>query len=176
MKIELTCVICSVKFLRTKGEVNRNAKIGRQLYCSRTCAGKGNIVNISRDKRHHPENLRRKFSDEYSIFRVFMHRIIGRKRKHECNLTLEDLKHQWEIQKGICSYTGWKLTTPKNTGDVRPLTPSMASLDRIDSSKGYLKGNIEFVSFMAQCAKNNFNKNDVFDFCLAVSKQYDYNK
>jgi hypothetical protein len=85
------------------------------------------------------------------------------------HLTLQDLKEQWEHQGGICPYTGWKMITPKNTKERRVRSPAVASVDRIDSTKGYVKGNIEFVCYMAQCAKNSFNRQDVVDFCLAVA-------
>lgn len=49
-----------------------------------------------------------------------------------------------------------------------PLTPRRASLDRIDSSIGYIPGNIRFVSVMANYCKNSFSDQEVFEFCQAV--------
>ena len=43
-----------------------------------------------------------------------------------------------------------------------------ASVDRIDSSKGYIKGNIQFVSLVAQYAKNMWDEKELYNFCEAV--------
>jgi hypothetical protein len=39
-----------------------------------------------------------------------------------------------------------------------------ASLDRIDSTKGYIKGNVEFVCLAINYAKNKFSKEDTLTF------------
>jgi hypothetical protein len=43
-----------------------------------------------------------------------------------------------------------------------------ASLDRIDSQKGYLKGNVRFVALMANLARADFRDRDLLIFCRAV--------
>lgn len=48
--------------------------------------------------------------------------------------------------------------------------PNQASIDRIDSSLGYVRGNIEFVCLMANMAKNVWTRKDVLDFCKRVSE------
>jgi hypothetical protein len=55
-----------------------------------------------------------------------------------------------------------------STKNQLPKTPDRASLDRIDSSKGYVNGNIQFVSYMAQIAKNEFSDGELRSFCEAV--------
>ena len=49
-------------------------------------------------------------------------------------------------------------------------SPDRASLDRIDSSKGYVKGNVQFVSYMANCAKNEFTSAKLKHFCESMVK------
>lgn len=46
---------------------------------------------------------------------------------------------------------------------------SNASLDRIDNSKGYLKGNVRFVSMMANLARSTFSDNELIRFCKSVA-------
>lgn len=166
MLIDVVCDHCGRTFQRERGELNRNGTKGRKRYCSRSCAGKCMVSHFG-DKRKWDHLVSGRFTDEYSKFRVFLHRI-GR-RKKECNITVEDLKAQWEKQDGKCPYTGWLLQTPAHTRELRPIVPDAASLDRIDSSKGYIKGNIEFVCLMAQYAKNGFSREDVFTFCREVA-------
>lgn len=43
-----------------------------------------------------------------------------------------------------------------------------ASLDRIDSSKGYIKGNVEFVCYAINLAKNSFTRDEMKEFLKEV--------
>lgn len=171
MLIELTCSVCGGCFKRRRGEVNRSVKLGRPLFCSRSCSGKDHIKNFGDKSNKDASHLWKGMPvDEYSPFRVFMGRIKTRQRDkgRACDLRLQDLKELWDQQVGRCPYTGWPLQTPRSTGGKRDMTPDTASLDRIDSTKGYVKGNVEFVSLMAQYAKNTFAREDVLAFGRAV--------
>ena len=55
----------------------------------------------------------------------------------EVSVTIEDLDDAWERQEGLCALSGVKLNLQKNGRN--------ASVDRIDSDKGYIKGNIQWV-------------------------------
>ena len=102
----------------------------------------------------------------YSPFRVFFNR--AKKSKKGCTITLTDIRLQWEHQKGICPYTGWLLKLPPTTSSRYPKTPDRASLDRIDSKKGYTPDNIQFISLIAQYAKNDWSPNQVITFLEAA--------
>ncbi|MEO1764581.1 MAG: hypothetical protein AAFR83_22070, partial [Cyanobacteria bacterium J06629_18] len=52
------------------------------------------------------------------------------------------------------------------------LHPKTASLDRIDSCKGYVFGNVQFVSLMANYAKRDFLEEELLRFCEAVNAIY----
>lgn len=169
--IKLKCEICDVIFYRSKSEVNRNLKLGRRTFCSRSCCGKATIKNLG-SKRVTDHLKKGSERDEYSPFRVFLKSIRShnseKSKPIECSIDLIDLKNQWEKQKGICPYTGWTLVAPETTQTKLLKTPDRASLDRIDSSKGYVQGNIQFVSLIAQYAKNDWHENELFKFSEAV--------
>jgi hypothetical protein len=44
-----------------------------------------------------------------------------------------------------------------------------ASLDRIDSSKGYIKGNIQFISITCNYAKSDMSHEEMLTFCETIS-------
>jgi hypothetical protein len=94
----------------------------------------------------------------------------ARNKNIEFSITVEDLRQQWNKQGGACDYSGWKLDNPSRTIEWEgyPQHPRRASLDRIDSSKGYTKENVHFVSLIANYAKNEFTSEDLRNFCLAV--------
>jgi hypothetical protein len=176
--IKLICEVCEKEFFRSTSEVNRNKKIGRRVFCSRECQGKVNLSNLG-EKRVHEHLTPWRTCDEFSPFRKFLssakgsckHRNKSKKKKDRIvSITLEDLKSQWEKQKGICPYTGWQLKISEKTtnGTCLSTTPDRASLDRIDSSKGYTKDNIQFVALIAQYAKNGWAGQEVLKFCRAV--------
>ena len=164
--ITLHCDKCQSPFSRRLTEHNRNLKLGRKPFCSLKCAA--DLKRIPPDKFNHEGLKANNRLDEYSPFRWHFKNMKQRKRLLE--VTLADLKQQWDIQGGRCPYTGWKLRNMETTDHKiqLPKTPDRASLDRIDTSKGYVKGNIQFVSLMAQYAKNEFTDEQVRSFCAAV--------
>lgn len=73
------------------------------------------------------------------ISSIFLSNVKRSAKKRTIDVTIEisDLDAVWEMQEGKCAYTGRQLTL---SGD-----DCTASLDRIDSSKGYIPFNIQFV-------------------------------
>lgn len=166
-KIKLTCPICGTEYEKSKSEYERNIKLGRKSYCSLKCVGYSNIPHLPKDGN--PEFLiAANKRDEFSPFRSHLKNARMRKNK-QLNLSLEYLKELWEKQKGKCPYTGWNLQNPPTTSSKLEWIPDRASLDRIDSSKGYIKGNVQFVSMIAQFAKNKFTEDQLLEFCKSVS-------
>lgn len=53
-------------------------------------------------------------------------------------------------------------------------TPYAPSIDRIDSSKGYIKGNVQVISLMANKMKNNSTEKDLRNFAQWVIKTYQH--
>lgn len=90
-------------------------------------------------------------------------------RKKPIEITLQDLVDQWKSQKGICPYSGVSLTlVEKDTG----WTQSSASIDRIDSSKGYIKGNIQWVHKKINTMKSDMIESDFIAWCRQVAYYY----
>ncbi len=134
------------------------------------------VNNIPISKRYHPENLLPSGwkRDGFSPFRKVL-RVAKQHANGPVEITLDDLKSQWEKQNGICPLTGWKLQLSETSGHQLPKTTNRASLDRIDSTKGYVKGNIRFIAMIAQFAKNTWTDREVLLFCEAVSKTFSTN-
>jgi hypothetical protein len=112
--------------------------------------------------------------DEYTSFRWFLLRSEYRDRHKKCGCDLDIiyLKELWEEQKGICPLTGWELILPNDTKKAfNTSDPRNASLDRIDPSKGYVRGNVRYICYMANIAKHKFTDEQLIEFCRAVSAQ-----
>lgn len=178
--IELTCPQCSKKFERCVYDFNRNNKKNQKSFCSRKCSGKNayseNIKlqeHASSDKnKSHIKNLRgggvKYLKDSY--FFIYLHLVKIRKNK-ECAIDLNYLEKLWEKQKGKCPYTNIDLKLQRHNYKIDTEKYYMyASLDRIDSSKGYIPGNVEFVSLGINFMKNKFSKESVLDFLELIKK------
>ena len=80
------------------------------------------------------------------------------------NIELDDI-----IIPRFCPYLGIELSSSSPRGSSRR---DVASLDRIDPTKGYIKGNIEVISHLANTMKNNATKELLITFANAVIKKY----
>lgn len=81
------------------------------------------------------------------------------------NITEEDL-----IVPEYCPYLGIKLESSQPRGSSRRF---VASLDRVDPTKGYVKGNIEVISHLANTMKNNATPEQLIKFAKEVLKRYE---
>lgn len=167
--IQLTCGWCAQTFSKPLKEVTRQRKKGREIFfCNLSCSA--NACLVPHSGPHDPTSLLkrayRREPDAFSPFRWFLK--CAKQRGLECDLTLETLKEMWDAQRGICPFTGWLLKLPYGASRRDKLHPDSASLDRIDSTKGYLKSNVRFVSVMANYARNRFTDQDVVNFAKAV--------
>lgn len=79
------------------------------------------------------------------------------------NLTINELGDLFEKQNGKCALTGWNLILSKNNTNT-------ASIDRIDSTKGYIIDNIQWVHKDVNKAKNTLSQDKFIEMCQAVSK------
>jgi len=166
--IKIKCATCGSICKKPKGEIARQKRKGRNIfYCDLKCSGKQSHEHLLQyDNSKYLISGNRK--DKYSDFRWYLRNCARRTHKGPCNLTLKFLLKLWELQKGICPFTGWKLVLRTFTDSV-DLMPSHASIDRIDNAKGYIEGNVRFISVMANFARNRFSDKDLITFCKAVS-------
>ncbi len=71
------------------------------------------------------------------------------KGKRECTVTWEYLYDLLMQQKGICALSGFQMT-------LETCRENVISLDRIDSTKGYIPGNVQWVCYWANTMKSDY--------------------
>lgn len=166
--IQFTCDYCGKVCDKPITEYNRNIKLGRHNFCSRSCSV--TYANKFCKKKYSTKNLISKNrEDEFTPFRYYYRN--AKKRFKSFNLTLEYLRDLWDKQKGICPYTGLKLqlaTYTKNHSN--PIY--VASLDRIDSSKGYEIGNVQFISTAINYMKGTMSHEDTIKLCKIIARHH----
>ena len=84
-----------------------------------------------------------------------------RKRAESSNipfsLTIEYLWNLFQEQNQVCAITGEYIPSIKE-----------ASLDKIDSSKGYIEGNVQWVTQQANLSKHIMTMEQLYEFCRKV--------
>lgn len=164
------CDHCGIEFEKPLSEIKRNEKLKRRNFCSRKCTGYQAIVNLKNVKNNydisqHSSNRK----DGFSLFRYHLRNI--RNRDKEFDVDLEYLKELWGKQNGICPFTGVKLILNGYT-KIHKDPRFAASLDRIDSDKGYVKGNVRWVSRSINLMKQQMTDENVFEFLKIISERY----
>lgn len=171
--IKLNCTTCGQSFDKSKAEYNRRVKAGKtEFYCSLSCSGKNkvNIENLkNRTNRYDITQHSNNHKDQYSPFRYYINRILnGSGKKHgPSDLTVEYLKDLWDKQQGKC-ISGIDMHLPKNTRERHDVL-HCASLDRIDSSKGYIQGNVQFICKFINLGKGDSSDSEVKQFLFKLT-------
>ena len=113
-------------------------------------------------------------TDEYSPFLNHMNGVFKRMKKwnmqDELDFDKVFLKELWERQEGRCAITGIRMVLEKDASSkrAREKKPNKASLDRIDSSKPYTKGNVQFICMCVNYMKNTFQNDEIVEFIESI--------
>lgn len=94
----------------------------------------------------------------------------AKKRNFEFNITIEQI---WELfikQERKCALSGDEIFFAKNSYDRNNQT---ASLDRIDSSKGYIEGNLQWVHKQVNFMKQELEDSVLIEWCKKI---YEHSK
>ena len=89
------------------------------------------------------------------------------RRKIEFNLTIEYLWNLLEKQNFKCKISGVFIRMPEK---YEASFANLASLDRIDSSKGYIEGNVQWVDRRINFMKHRMSDNEFIEVCEEVVK------
>ena len=106
--------------------------------------------------------------DEFTGFRYYLRK--ARSRDHEVNVTLREIKDLWELQRGQCVYTGVGLTLILETKGTINDPRYTASLDRIDSERGYVKENLQFISVSMNYMKNTLTHKETNELIELIKR------
>ena len=89
----------------------------------------------------------------------------SKKLGYDFDLTKDFLFELWNKQEGRCALTNDVLSIEE--GQSR-WTGSLVSLDRIDSTRGYTKDNVQFVTSSANYAKGSLTMDEFVNLCKKV--------
>lgn len=112
-------------------------------------------------------DFNRKGTDHISLT-YFNKLVIGAKSRNiEFDITIEELDELLVKQDFKCSLSGIEIYA-----GYRSSKTQTASLDRIDSSKGYILNNVQWVHKNINFAKGSLSQEDFIQMCIAVSSVF----
>lgn len=100
------------------------------------------------------------------------------KRNIEFNLDINDAWKIYEQQGKKCALSGVDLVMDRHYGtNARKKSTNIqtASLDRIDSQRGYCTGNVQWLHTIVNRMKSDLSQDDFVDWCAKVNKASDCN-
>jgi hypothetical protein len=113
---------------------------------------------------------------------AFINRITNRSKKanREVEITAEDIYNLWIKQNKKCALSGLPIdfinTNPGNINRKESKYDLIctASLDRIDSNKGYIKDNIQLVHKDVNMIKKEYDQNYFLNLCKLITEHNIY--
>lgn len=144
------CVDCGKPCERTKSRVSTT---NRCLACAR--------AKIIRDNGGVPVNYSGTYNFAGKTFATWV--ASAKKRKIDWELTKEQVEDIFSRQNGRCALSGIEMMPKKNT-------PYRPSLDRIDSAKGYVLSNVQFVCSVVNVMKNKFVEEEFIKICKLIAE------
>ncbi len=155
------CPLCCETLEASLFGKNKRSSDGLAAYCTECYK-----VKRAQSYGKHADTRRAKGRDNYKARHWADNLISGSKsssktRSLEHSITAEHLKYLWHIQEGKCYWLGIKL------GDSTTLPnrhPSKPSLDRLDPTKGYVKGNVVLSSSFANMGRSECTESEFREF------------
>jgi len=86
----------------------------------------------------------------------------------EWNLSMDYVADLMEQQRNECALTGWSIEFPESGHPQK----APASIDRIDSSQGYLEGNVQLVTKHVNMMKQQYTQEQFIEVCKAVAEKW----
>lgn len=98
---------------------------------------------------------------------------VARRRGIPFEVTIEELEALFTAQGEKCALTGIPLAFPIGTGYGGSLTDEHSpSLDRVDSTKPYVLGNVQWVHKVVNIMKNSLGQDQFIGLCHKVAEQH----
>ena len=152
------CKNCEKSLSVTEFNADKYSSTGLQTIC-KTC-----------------QNYRQSIT--YSKFEPFINRLLkdarkrSKKKNFTFNLTKEQIIELYNKQNGLCALTSIKMThnaiNDRQENDSHILNPYNISIDRIDSSLGYIINNVQLVCALVNNIKFTMKSGELLRFCYKI--------
>ena len=120
-------------------------------------------LKINNKKNSQTKAERRSSSPKNFISGILNHSA-GRKQNLGFNIDMGYLLQLYEDQDGFCAISGVKMTHIAGRGRLN----TNISIDRIDSKRGYLRGNVQFVCDIVNRMKSDMREDELLTWCRRI--------
>lgn len=160
---ECLCVCGKVKI-----QCSNNLKSGHV----RSCGCLKNEMLVESNKKNTIERSKKLRKGSKDIPGTYFREIqnSAKKRKLDFNLTLGYLQNLYDSQNHKCAISGEEIYIGYDCMKYlnHPKEEKTASLDRIDSSKGYIKGNVQWVHLKVNYMKHSMMTTELLHWCRRI--------
>ncbi len=134
------------------------------------CDMSSTVVSFGKGKAGICNSCSKKNWESNNKLKVRAQRLYGnaQKRAKANGWPPPDFGSEWieeKIINGFCEATGIEFDLNEKRGGIHASNPWVPSIDRVDSSKPYLKENVQIVVYMYNVCKSEFTHFDVVKFC-----------
>ena len=119
---------------------------------------------LKKDPSRYDRLIKKDDLDYYLKDRFFGAKNRAKAKNISFNLTLDYLKELWNIQEGKCAISKVEMSHTILEGKL----DINASIDKIDPSKGYTIGNIQFVCNRVNMMKSDMSIDNLIYFCKLI--------
>lgn len=152
---------CGKEIIATGNNLRRGFKEAKSCGCNRN-----KIVSKSHRELIGHNSTRWTGYKDITGTAWYIIRYSAKKRKIIFDITLEYLWNLFEKQKRKCALSGLEIYFAPSYRKNQ----TTASLDRIDSSKGYIEGNVQWVHKDINYMKNNLSEEKLLEYCKLIVK------
>ncbi len=148
--IQIDCIKCTNKVFVNQKDIDTNIK----KYCSKECRQK----DCKSSYHYYIKNVKRrafKIKKEFSLDEIFLKTLLEIKQQNKCAVTGIDI---------FIKHPSRDVTTINDT----------ASLDRIDSTKGYTQDNVQWVALGINYMKMDFTTEELHKMLSLIKENYTY--
>lgn len=163
-KIKTECKFCKKEIFYKQSHFKKI----RNHTCSLQC--NFSLMKLTRSGKQN-SNFKNRTNEEKFFHKKCLNLKLRSEHKNwEFNLDPNYLLNLYNKQKGLCGYTNFKMVL--ETRRKSKTSYDVLSVDRIDSSKGYIKGNILFCLNCINKMKSDYDLMDLIKVFGAISMTY----
>ena len=153
------CCECRLDLPLTMYHTNKTHKDGHSAMC-KPCTKVYKKAYYERNKAAVKDKSKELYSGQGRLrYLVNKSRDRAKLQGLEHTITVDDL-----VLPDACPYLGITLTTEWGKGQLK----TNASIDRIDSTKGYIPGNVQIISRLANTMKSDATEEQLMRFAQAI--------
>jgi hypothetical protein len=149
------------------GEVNPDNFYKEQRSKCKKCVlagAKNKYSNLSESDKNSYIKKQGKWQDDNFIrFRLLQAKSRAKSKNLPCEITADYLQSLLDYQENKCFYSGMEMKLSRAGAYT-------ASIDRVDSTKGYVKGNIVFVISAVNTMKNDLPEKEFLSIIESIYK------